>query len=227
MALLMKQEEPQHTYEYICTPTGNELPEMAEHMDRLEGLLGQPILRLGIGKNLYELIHDQKMIPNHRARWCTRMLKIEPAIEYMEALPKSAVMCVGLRADEPDRRGLYGEDIKVRFPLREYNFDILKVRRFLQIHQVKVPIRTDCGVCYHQRLGEWWHLWRDYPDIYQEGVDLEQTYGHTFRSKERDSWPASLEMLRAKFEQGHIPTGSRLTRDLFDDDNAICRVCSL
>ena len=43
MALALQEREPRD-YIYVCTPTGDELPEMVEHMVRIEQLLGQPVL---------------------------------------------------------------------------------------------------------------------------------------------------------------------------------------
>lgn len=103
LALAMRERYPDLDMEYICTPTGNELPELFEHLDRLETTLGKPIKRLGIGKTLHQLIDEMEMLPNFRARWCTRMLKIEPAIEYMTSLPAGSLLYVGLRADEEER----------------------------------------------------------------------------------------------------------------------------
>jgi len=103
LALAMREYNPHIDMEYICTPTGNELPELFAHLDHMETLLGKPIKRLGIGKTLHQLIDDMGMLPNFRARWCTRMLKIEPTIEYMQALPAGSLLYVGLRADEPHR----------------------------------------------------------------------------------------------------------------------------
>lgn len=99
LALALRERHPEIDFEYICTPTGNELPELFVHLDALEARLGKPILRLGIGKNLHELVREIQMIPNFRARWCTRMLKIEPTIEYMQTLPAGSLLYVGLRAD--------------------------------------------------------------------------------------------------------------------------------
>lgn len=131
LALAMRERHPEIEMEYICTPTGNELPELFEHLDRLEGLLGKPIKRLGIGKTLHELIDEIGMLPNFRARWCTRMLKIEPTIEYMASLPTGSTLYVGLRADEPARKGIYGDDVRSVFPLREWGWGEPEVWKFL------------------------------------------------------------------------------------------------
>ena len=49
MALRLKEMEP-GDYTYILTPTGDELPEMDKHWNRLENMLDAPLLRLGTGK---------------------------------------------------------------------------------------------------------------------------------------------------------------------------------
>ena len=102
MAILLKEREPR-PYTYLCTPTGDELPDMVAHWDMLERLLGQPILRLTNG-TLASVIEDNKMLPNFRARFCTRILKLKPYGKFVaEAAP--AVSYIGLRDDEDDREG--------------------------------------------------------------------------------------------------------------------------
>lgn len=124
---------------------------------------------------LIELIVKQRALPNFRMRWCTRMVKIEPFMAYVRSIAP-ATTYIGIRADEVTReRG------------------------------VVIPDRTDCDCCYHQQIGEWWRLWRDYPDRYRECEAMESMTGYTFRSEQRDSWPAGLKELREKFEAGYIP----------------------
>ncbi len=219
LALRLAEVEPRD-YEYICNATGNELPEVAEHIGRMELLLGAPVKIVGAGMTLFELIEQQKMLPNFRSRFCTRILKIEPTIEYFETLPDGSTLYVGLRADEEERRGLYGEDINIRFPMREWGWGIADVWTYLASRGVTVPKRTDCTVCPYQRLGEWHALWRDHPDEYAAGVAIEERHGHTFRSAQRDTWPASLAELAKEFERGR-PIRERKTKA------KPCRVCTL
>lgn len=218
----MRERHSDIDMEYIYTPTGSELPELFEHIDRLSVLLGKPIKRLGIGKTLHELIDEMGMLPNFRARWCTRILKIEPTIEYMQALPAGSLLYVGLRADEPTREGIYGDDVKSVFPFKDWGWTESDIWQFLDDRQIKIPVRTDCGDCYHQRIIEWRNYWRDYPEKYAESVAVEEKHGHTFRSPRRDTWPVSLKDLRTAFESGRKIRGE-------DKVNARgkCRVCSL
>lgn len=87
MALRLKEIEPDQHYIVVCTPTGNELPEMFEHWRRTADLLGTPMMPLVAG-NLVNEIHREKMIPNFRTQWCTRKLKIEPYQAFLGKLVK-------------------------------------------------------------------------------------------------------------------------------------------
>lgn len=218
MALRLAEVEPRD-YEYICNWTGNELPEMFAHLDKMSVLLGKPITRIGYHTDLYGLIDEQQMLPNFRARFCTRMLKIEPTIDYFETLPAGSILYVGLRADEDERKGLFGEDIDVRFPMREWGWKESDVWAYLETKSVGIPKRTDCAICPYQRLGEWRDLYFNHPFEYAQGIAIEMQFGHTFRSAQRDTWPAALVDLAAEFESGR-----QLRKDKRGEK---CRVCSL
>ena len=219
LALRLVEIEPDRDYEFICNETGDELPEMQEHWKRLEVMLGKPLIRVRHERDLNEEIEFQGMLPNVFARWCTRILKIEPTIAYMEALPPGSVLYVGLRADEEERRGLYGEDLTVDFPLRRWGWGLKEVVGYLEQRGVCIPERTDCGKCPYQRLGEWRSLYFNHRAVYMHAVSQEKATGHTFRSPGRDTWPADLESLAKEFESG------RKLREF--KKAASCRVCSL
>jgi 3'-phosphoadenosine 5'-phosphosulfate sulfotransferase (PAPS reductase)/FAD synthetase len=225
LALAMRERMPEifEQAELICTPTGDELPEMHEHWANLERMLGKPLKRLP-NDTLSGLIAKQEMLPNFRARWCTRILKIEPTIEYMESLPPGSVQYVGLRADEPERTGIFGEDIVTRFPLREWGWGLKEVWAFLNERGVCIPARTDCARCFYQRLGEWYILWRDNRALFEDAVQQEQQIGATFRTPGRDTWPTSLLELGKRFEKERPQKSlDRMEREA----ESRCRVCSL
>lgn len=231
MALLLAETKPDIPFNYICTPTGDELPEMFDHWNNLSGLLGKRILP--IGRNTFKGICEQeKALPNHHMRFCTRRLKIEPFIAFVTNVAP-AVSYVGLRADEEGRQGInHGGSLKVAgtsveqcYPLRDAGWGISDVYAYLEQRGVIVPERTDCARCFYQTLGEWWRLWKIHPGIYADAEEQEKEYGHTFRSPSRDTWPAALSELREEFERGNIPRGEPGQMDLFRQ--ATCRVCTL
>ncbi len=217
LALRLAEVEPRD-YTYLITPTGDELPEMVAHWNNLEALLGKPLTRITNG-TLNSWISEFNALPNHRQRWCTRLLKIEPTIAFVtKHMP--AINYVGLRADEPERVGIYGS-VPSRFPLREWGWGIAEVKSYLKDRGVSIPARTDCGVCYGQRLVEWKTLLRRHPDRYAKAEAIEASTGRTFRSAKRDTWPAGLAELRVAFDSG------RKVRGETEDTEGACRVCKL
>ncbi len=223
LALTLAEAEPRD-YQYVCTPTGNELPEMQAHWERLGVLLGKPLISLPAGRTLMGLIYQQRALPNWRMRWCTRMLKIEPFEGYVLAHMPCTVY-VGIRADEADREGVayedMGEGITRRYPMVEWGWNRGDVIHCLDRHGVVVPDRTDCAACFFQTLGEWHTLWKDHPDLYAQAEAAEAMTGHTLRSPQRDSQPAALKDLRAKFEQGYCPKPRTMA-----DRKVMCAVCA-
>jgi 3'-phosphoadenosine 5'-phosphosulfate sulfotransferase (PAPS reductase)/FAD synthetase len=226
MALRLAEVEPRD-YIYLITPTGDELPEMVDHWNRLENMLGKPMTRV-TNQTLDFWIDHFKALPNWRQRWCTRLLKIEPCIAWIKA-HQPATLYVGLRADEEERKGIYSEDVISRFPLREWGWDKEQVWDYLMQRGVSIPKRTDCARCYGQRLSEWRQLWRRYPSVYADAEAQELRIGNTFRSPGRDSYPAALVQLRTEFEkeQANADRQGQLFDAGFSDDQGACRVCSL
>lgn len=225
MALRLSEIEPRD-YIYVCTPTGDELPDMIEHWEKLECVLKQPIIRIEYPGGLKACMEKNNAIPNWRIRFCTRQLKIEIMEKWMAGKPEP-VLYVGLRADEEGREGGIYKNADVNFPFRRWGWGLEEVMTYLDANEIKIPRRTDCARCFFQRLGEWYMLWRDYPEIYADAVADEKQYGHTYRSETKDDWPGSLDKLANEFERGRIPRGVEMTGDLFGFEANQCRVCNL
>lgn len=230
LSLLLTEREPR-PYTYVCTPTGDELPEMFAHWRALGERFGQRILPI-MTMTLRQCINKEGMLPNFKARFCTRKIKILPFIAWLQEQVRDGpvVAYVGLRADEPSRiGGVYGqiEGIEQRFPLREWGMGEDDVQATLRRFGVTCPNRTDCARCYHQRLGEWWELWHDHLDIFDDAIADEARLGHTYRSPGRDSWPVDLAGMKARFEAGDKPDISlnRMARERMAAGG--CRVCSM
>lgn len=230
LSLELAEREPR-PYTYVCTPTGDELPEMFDHWRRLGEMLGSRLVPIMNG-TLASVIRDQGMLPNFRARFCTRILKIEPYRKFLheQAAIGPVVSYVGLRADEEGRAGgAYGdiEGVTMRFPLREWGWAEADVQAGLAARGVVCPVRTDCARCYHQRLGEWFLLWLGNRDLFDDAVADEKLMGGTYRTPGRDSWPTALADLAAEFERGNIPERSlkRMQREAMEA--GACRVCRL
>jgi len=224
MALKLAEEYPEIDFAFVCTPTGDEFPDMVAHWVKLKEILGKPILPLPT-LSLRQACDQNNRLPNFWARFCTRQIKIEPFLAYL-LHHRPARAYIGLRADEEARAGaIYGEvdDIEQVFPLQNWGMGINQVIAYLEEKGVTIPRRTDCARCFFQKLSEWHDLWTQYPDIYEDAVQQEKHFGHTFRSAQRDTWPTSLDDLRAAFKEGRIPP----TRKSANQGSTACRICTL
>jgi 3'-phosphoadenosine 5'-phosphosulfate sulfotransferase (PAPS reductase)/FAD synthetase len=224
-AMALSLAERGEDFALLFTPAGDEPAELFEHVSAVAAMTRKELIQPP-NRPLAFWIDFHDALPNWRMRWCTRQIKIQPCIDWLELHP-GTTLCVGLRADEDERVGLYGDFATYRYPLREWGWTDADVHRYNASQGVKVPRRTNCELCYGQRLSEWWELWKTNPDKWAEGEAHEARTGHTFRSAGRDSWPAALADLRGQFERGMVPRDVELTPSLFDDGPLVCRQCTL
>ena len=116
-AIIQKRRQPDLPYEYLYNPTGMELPEVDAWLSQVEQFLGIEIQR--IGDDLGEIIREQKILPAHKTRYCTRLAKIFPMQDWIGK--EQATVYYGIRADE--RRVGYqsvaGGNITPVYPLQE------------------------------------------------------------------------------------------------------------
>lgn len=238
-ALTLKEHNPEIDYTYVITPTGDELPDMNAHWERLECLLGKPFVRV-TDLTLRDLIREHKMLPNWRSRFCTRILKIQRFQKWLtEHTP--AIIYIGLRADEEDRGGGNYDGIQgveVSYPLRDAGWNKADVLNYIRSLGINIPPRTDCARCFFQTMSEWWKLWKDYPDIFEDAVQDEiyvsEVRGKvcTYRNEKKDKWATSLADLRAEFEGGKVPKNKKgipanqMSFDLMDERDTMCSFCA-
>lgn len=215
-AMALRLMEMGERFRLLHTATGNELPEVKEHIQRVLDHTGAEMIDLD-APTLDDTIKSEGCLPNWRMRFCTRMIKIEPCVRWLNTHPNT-VLAVGLRHDEEGRAGgIY--KCAIRYPLREWKWGLDQVVQYLELHDMYPPDRTDCALCFFQTLHEWWELWKNHPEEYAKGEKWEATIGHTFRSPGRDIRPAALKDLRTLFKAGFQP--KERTRKV------MCRICSM
>lgn len=216
-AMALRLHELGKSFRMVHTSTGNELPEVRDHVLRVAEETGAELIDLD-APTLEELIIEQQCLPSWRMRWCTRMIKIEPCAEWLRD-NQDVLLAVGLRADEPGRIGGTYEAAEIYYPLREWRWGLDEVVAYCDHRGFVPPKRTDCAVCFYQTLTEWKDLLENHPGMYRQGEQWEEMVGHTLRSPGRDTWPASLRELRQEFERGRMPIKRKR--------KVSCRVCSM
>jgi 3'-phosphoadenosine 5'-phosphosulfate sulfotransferase (PAPS reductase)/FAD synthetase len=121
-AILQKRREPDLPYEYLYNPTGMDLPEVDTWLSLVEDYLGVKIER--VGDDLEAIMYEQKILPAHKTRYCTRLAKIIPMEEWIGT--EQATVYYGIRADEhrAGYQSLSGGNITPVYPLKEEGYTL-------------------------------------------------------------------------------------------------------
>ena len=161
----------------LFTDTGWEFPHLYEHIERFEQVTGREVARI-VNKDypggIPEYIAKRRFMPNHGARWCTRLFKIEP----IEKQIGDVELCVALRADEPERKGNSNEN--TRYPLREMGYTRLDCVKVCVEHDLlpRYPAyaaRGGCRGCFYKRKSEVIAMNTLMPDVVDELQELEES----------------------------------------------------
>ncbi|MFA6051155.1 MAG: phosphoadenosine phosphosulfate reductase family protein [Methylobacter sp.] len=186
LAVFMRQYKPDLSLEYFFTDTGKELPEVYEFLDRLEGFLGRPIVRLNPDRDFdFWLAEYGHFLPSPRTRWCTRQLKIRPFEQWLrDDLDAGAVIhsYVAIRSDEPSREGYQSThpNMHVHLPLRDAGIDRQGVIELLRDTDIGEPAyyawrsRSGCTFCFYQQKIEWVRLLEHHPDEFEAAKAYEK-----------------------------------------------------
>jgi 3'-phosphoadenosine 5'-phosphosulfate sulfotransferase (PAPS reductase)/FAD synthetase len=191
LAIYMRDRVPE--MEYVFCDTEKELPETYEYLDKLEAYLGKPIIRLKHdGKGFDELLQSRNgFLPSPQVRWCTQYLKIVPFERYIGET--SCVNYIGLRADEPHRKGYISTkpNITARYPFIEDGITQEDVMRILDESGLGLPdyyrwrSRSGCYFCFFQQKIEWVGLLENHPDLFEEAIKYEK---EDVQTGERYTW---------------------------------------
>lgn len=97
-------------HKLICTfaDTDNEAAETYRHVWLISHKLRR-VKWLKYEMGFYELAHHKKIFPHKKARFCTQLLKLEPAKRFMDSLEGDILSLSGVRAEESTQRSTYTE----------------------------------------------------------------------------------------------------------------------
>lgn len=180
LAIYMKSRVPQ--MEYMFCDTGEELAETYAYLDKLEAFLGKEIKRLNPDRPFQHYLKlYRQVLPDPQTRWCTRMLKIKPFEREIGDDP--TIMYVGIRADEPHRKGYIvtsKSNIVPHYPFIEDNIRLADVNRILKESGLGPPeyyswrSRSGCYFCFYQQRIEWVGLLENHSDLYWKAASFEK-----------------------------------------------------
>ena len=187
LAVYMSQQHPKLSIEYFFTDTGKELPEVYDYLGRLEGFLGNPILRLNPDRDFdFWLKQYNDYLPSPQSRWCTRQLKIRPFERWLQpflAEGYTVYSYVAIRSDEEFREGYSSkkEKLIVKLPFKSAGVDKAGVLEILESAGLGLPkyyewrTRSGCTFCFFQQKIEWIRLKERHPEAFEEAKAYEKT----------------------------------------------------
>ncbi|MDF0379003.1 phosphoadenosine phosphosulfate reductase family protein [Methylophilus sp. YYY-1] len=202
LAIYMRMHHPELNIEYFFTDTGKELPEVYEFLSKLEGFLGQPILRLNPTRGFdFWLKQFNHFLPSPRARWCTRQLKLLPFEQWVKPMLEAGEQVtsyVAIRSDEDYREGYSAKhpNLKVELPFRKNGIDKAGVSDILSGSGVGWPTyydwrsRSGCTFCFFQQKIEWVRLKENHPELFEEAKKYEKValeHGSPFTWSQNES----------------------------------------
>src|ERR1700739_2851829 len=196
LAIYMKKRIPE--MEYVFCDTAKELVETYEYLDRLEGVLEKPVVRLkSEGMGFDDLLKMRRgFLPSPQMRWCTEDLKIKPYEKYIG--DDKVISYVGIRADEGNRKRYISTkpNIIAKYPFVEDGIrhkDVLEILNTTYIGGKPIGLpkyyewrsRSGCYFCFYQQRREWGGLLETHPEIFQKAMEYEKEDQET---GERYSW---------------------------------------
>lgn len=239
LAIYLKDQGRDDGIEYFFCDTGAELREVYEFLDRLEDYLDQPIERLSSGRNFdHHLRRFNGFLPAPHARWCTRVMKLEPLEAFVGEDP--CISYIGIRADEK-RNGYISHkpNIQAKYPFIEDRIVLSDVFRILK-DSVGVPeyykwrSRSGCYFCFFQRKEEWLGLADSHPDLFEQAKNYEKVDSGTGK---RFTWIQGMTLDELESRRDEILINSQKRKDkqekgwqegIFDDsDDQTCLICTL
>lgn len=186
LAVYMRQNHPDLDIDYFFTDTGKELPEVYEFLGRLEGFLGQPILRLNPDRDFdFWLKQYNDFLPSPQTRWCTRQLKLRPFEQWIKPILEQGQRVysyVAIRGDEEYREGYSSKhkNLVIKLPFKDAGIDKPGVLDILEAAGLGLPqyydwrSRSGCTFCFFQQKIEWVRLKERHPDAYEEAKAYEK-----------------------------------------------------
>ena len=226
LAVHMRQQHPDMEIEYFFTDTGKELPEVYEYLGRLEGFLGQPILRLNPDRDFdFWLKQFNNFLPSAQTRWCTRQLKLRPFELWLKPILEAGTTVysyVAIRSDEEYRSGYNSnkDNLIVKLPFKDAGIDKAGVLDILDGAGLGLPqyyewrTRSGCTFCFYQQKIEWVRLMERHPEAFEEAKSYEKNamdHGSPFTWCQGESLDELSQPERvAQIKQDHLERVERM-----------------
>lgn len=170
----------------LFSDTGIEDQDLYRFLEESSAFLNISLVKISIGKTLFELATSKRMMPNNRVPFCSRILKVEPAQKWIRENAPGCNIVFGIDWTESHRC----DRIRARwvghnciFPMVEPPYmtraDMMRELVNLgldapRLYEVGMPHNNCGGGCVRGGIGHWIRVFHELPSEYQKWSDLEQ-----------------------------------------------------
>ncbi len=168
----------------VFSDTGSEMPDTYAFLPVMAKYLKERdipfvIVSTRSGVSLYERSFRRKVFPSMIWRWCTRDMKVKPCYAFYKTLKSRIYQYMGFDAGESHRMKPATEDYVTNlYPLVDFGIDRDGCVEIIRKAGLPVPPKSGCPFCPFNSMDRWEDLYRNYPDLFQEAIDLEENSKH-------------------------------------------------
>ncbi len=230
MSYLVAQKYSDDTI-LLFNNTFSEHPDADRFRNQIAKYIGLPVTEISDGRDLWELIDDNKCLPSNMIPFCSRILKQEVSEKYYKTLTEDYTLYIGYDIHEGRRIQKQTARIehagrKVKYPLMENGLDNDTVKAIIK-NEWKICLpepykylkHNNCIPCFKGKIGHFKRVWRYYPEYFQKAIDKENQIGSTVLQAQSltdyaKDWQADLDKNIDLFTEEEL------------DDNVPC-LCAL
>jgi 3'-phosphoadenosine 5'-phosphosulfate sulfotransferase (PAPS reductase)/FAD synthetase len=220
MAWLVSKQHDKKDIILLHTPTYSEHPDADRFRKEVSEYIGIPITEQADGRDIWQLIDDEKCIPGYFMPFCTRILKIEQTEKFLKSIKEDFIQYIGYSSNEWKRvqnttaRNLVKGRV-LKFPVYECGISDTEIKQIIEKQwKIKLPEtykhlkHNNCIPCFKAGKNEWKKFWLYYPEEFQKAVQKEKETGHTV-FKDR-----TLEELAKIFKNNKDFEGSQISMNI-------------
>lgn len=163
----------------------------ARFRKQVSDYVGVPITEVSDGRDLWQLIDDERCLPSSFIPFCTRILKAEQCEKYIKALTDDFILYNGLGVNEwrrvqraIARAASLGREL--RCPLVDLRITDAEVKRIIREEwRICLPKayqtveHANCIPCFKAGKGHWFRVWKHHRESFDKAVEYEEKIGHT------------------------------------------------
>jgi len=175
--------------------TKEEHPDTYRFIKEMSQVLNHSITEQSDGRSVTQLFYDEDCLANNRMAFCSKILKAQQRDKFFKMLKKSGVETIvnhlGFSSQEWQRiqkatMRAEQDGYKVRFPVAEEKVTKQRCADWCNSLGVKPSEmykwsqHANCIGCVRGGKAYWLEVSRQHPEIFNQRVELEKEFGHTF-----------------------------------------------